>query len=216
MADYQLTQTGNEVQTILDTVGDGKFVWLDSVDTALYDGIPQAKASWFAGYYDTSWTNRPTDYGLIYMMTVGNTGVQWAYEYAIAVGGEAGQMFVRTTNNGETWSSWKKVVEEDYRGVVVTPNQSYTSDQSIACYIKNGMAFLTGYFVLKANTPATGAVLFSGLPAPQTGFVSTGIFTNSQTVQRVLIESNGNLRTDAYSVMNADWCSICICYPTND
>lgn len=216
MADYQLTQTGSEVQTILNTVGDGKFVWLDSVDTALYDEIPQAKASWFAGYYDPTWTNRPTDYGLIYMMTVGNTGVRWAYEYAIAVGAEKGQLFVRTSENGDAWSSWKKVVEEDYRGVVVTPNQSYTSDQSIACYIKNGMAFITGYFVLKANTPATGAVLFSGLPAPQTGFVSTGIFTNSQTVQRVLIESNGNLRTDAYSVMNADWCSLCICYPTND
>lgn len=104
----------------------------------------------------------------------------------------------------------------NYKNVAITPNATYTSDQAVVCCIKDGVAFVTGYFVLKANTPATGAVLFSGLPTPQTGFVACALYTNSQTVQRVLVESNGNLRTDAYSVMNADWCSICICYPTND
>lgn len=220
MADYQLTQTGNEVQTILDTVGDGKFVWLDSVDTALYDGIPQAKASWFAGYYDTSWTNRPTDYGLIYMMTVGNTGVQWAYEYAIAVGGEAGQMYVRTTNNGASWSSWKKVVEEDFRYITVTPNTTYirSDANAVTCSILNGVAYVTGLFIMEASVPANDALLYSAFPKPRDG-VTTYCFiaSNSGTAHRVKVNSSGQLLTDGTTPLSvASWYSICVSYPTND
>lgn len=220
MANYVLTQTGQEVQDILDTVGDGKFVWLDSVDTALYDGIPQAKASWFAGYYDTTWANRPTDYGLIYMMTVGNAGVRWAYEYAVAVGGEAGQMFVRTTNNGESWSSWKKVVEEDFRYISVTPNTTYirSDANAVTCSILNGVAYVTGFFILEANVPANDALLYSAFPIPRDGIATYSfIASNSGTAHRVKVNSNGQLLTDGTTPLSvASWYSICVSYPTND
>ena len=220
MADYQLTQTGNEVQTILNTVGDGKFVWLDSVDTALYDAIPQAKASWFAGYYDTSWTNRPTDYGLIYMMTVGNAGVQWAYEYAIAVGGEEGQMYVRTTNNGVPWSSWKKVVEEDFRYISVTPNTTYirSDANAVTCSILNGVAYVTGLFIMEANVPANEALLYSAFPKPRDSrIIYCSVASNSGTAHRLKVDANGQLLTDGTTPLSvASWYSLCISYPTND
>ena len=133
MADYQLTQTGSEVQDILDSalkvtgsgvtlsqsgvdvqallndIPKGKFTWLTSINTSLYDEIPQAQAEWFMGWYDPNWANRPTDYGLIFRTTPNSASIPWSAEIAIAVGGEKGQLFVRTSENGGAWSGWKMI-----------------------------------------------------------------------------------------------------------
>ena len=109
MADYQLTQTGNEVQALLNDIPKGKFTWLTSVNTSLYDEIPQAQAEWFMGWYDPSWTNRPCDYGLIFRTTPNSAFVPLSAEIAIGVGAEKGEIYVRTTENGDPWTQWRSL-----------------------------------------------------------------------------------------------------------
>lgn len=143
MADYQLTQTGNEVQALLNDIPNGKFTWLTSINTSLYDEIPQAQAEWFMGWYDPNWTNRPTDYGMIFRTTPNSASIPWSAEVAIAVGGEKGQIFVRATENGDPWSAWKRVSKRfATRSTSVSVNKAHGSSVSITAPSVSGYTFL--------------------------------------------------------------------------
>lgn len=128
MADYQLTQTGNEVQDILDSaltvtgsgvtlsqsgvdvqallndITKGKFEWTYWNDM---DAVPSAGDNWLVASYDPAWSNRPTDYGIVLRFTA--PYLAWSAEIAIAVGSEAGEINYRTTHDGNPWTQWRSL-----------------------------------------------------------------------------------------------------------
>lgn len=101
-----LTQTGSEMQALLNNIPMGKF----RVGTmSELDAIPSANADWLLAYYDPNWTNRPTDYGFCYRMSIMDNGIPWSMELAVAVGAEAREINIRTVNDQTTWTSWSSL-----------------------------------------------------------------------------------------------------------
>lgn len=105
MADYQLTQTGNEVQAILTTVASAKmFRILTATNSAELDAIPSVNADWVTGIYDSSWASRPSSYGICFRVT--SSTQQWSWEIALSTETPSPNLFVRTSINGNAWTSW--------------------------------------------------------------------------------------------------------------
>ena len=125
-----------------------------------------------------------------------------------------------TQTGAEVQAILDKVVEEDFRHISVTPNTTYirSDANAVTCSILNGVAYVTGLFIMEANVPANDALLYSAFPKPRNG-ITTYCFmaSNSGAAHRVKVNSSGQLLTDGTTPLSvANWYSICVSYPTND
>lgn len=125
-----------------------------------------------------------------------------------------------TQTGAEVQAILDKVVEEDFRNINVTPNTTYirSDANAVTCSILNGVAYVTGLFIMEANVPANDALLYSAFPKPRDGItIYCFIASNSGMAHRVKVNSSGQLLTDGTTPLSvASWYSICVSYPTND
>lgn len=80
------------------------FKILTATNSAELDAIPQVNGDWVVGIYDASWASKPSSYGICFRVTASTQ--QWSWEIALSTDSASPGLFVRTSINGNAWSSW--------------------------------------------------------------------------------------------------------------
>ena len=196
MADYQLTQTGNEVQDLLDNIPIGKFRLLSASNSTELDDIPSTNAEWICGIFDTLWANRPCDYGLCYRMTAPTQ--QWSYEIAHEAGNSP-TIYYRASTNGYAWTSWTNVGRAKTSGVGFTLTDTTNfAVQSMVLYKMGNMRMLAMSLSTKTSL-ATGnyaiGTIDNASDRPQfavSNFIARQD-SGSQGIGTITVNSNGSV-----------------------